>query len=278
MAAVLLALAASASWGVSDFLGGLKTRAAPVLTVLSVSQPAGLVLLGAIVLVRWQAPPHGLPILWAVLAGMGGAIGIGALYQGLAVGSMGIIAPITSTSPLIPLTVGLARGERPGTIQLAGIGVAIVGVALAGWEPAAPGVRRQLSAGAGLALLAAVAFGSSQVALQSAAADDPYWATFILRIASSVLVLVALLRFRPGGSPAGMWLVLVAIGLLDSGATELFAIATTKGLLSVVAVLAALYPVLVAILARVVLHERLTLVQRSGALAAVAGAAAISAG
>jgi drug/metabolite transporter (DMT)-like permease len=278
MAAVLLALAASASWGVSDFLGGLKTRAAPVLTVLSVSQPAGLVLLGAIVLVRWQAPPHGLPILWAVLAGIGGAIGIGALYQGLAVGSMGIVAPITSTSPLIPLTVGLARGERPGSIQLAGIGVAIVGVALAGWEPAAPGVRRQLSAGAGLALLAAVAFGSSQVALQSAAADDPYWATFILRIASSVLVLVALLRFRPGGSPAGMWLVLVAIGLLDSGATELFAIATTKGLLSVVAVLAALYPVLVAILARIVLHERLTRVQRGGALAAVAGAAAISAG
>lgn len=278
MAAVLLALAASASWGVSDFLGGLKTRAAPVLTVLSVSQPAGLVLLGAIVLVRWQSPPHGLPILWAVLAGIGGAVGIGALYQGLAVGSMGIVAPITSTSPLIPLTVGLARGERPSAIQLVGIGVAIVGVAFAGWEPGAPGARRRLSTGAGLALLAAVAFGSSQVALQSAAADDPYWATFILRIASSLLVLAALLRFRPGRGRAGMWIVLIAIGLLDSAATELFAVATTKGLLSVVAVLASLYPVLVAILARVVLHERLTAVQRGGAVAAVAGAAAISAG
>ena len=278
MAAVLLALAASASWGVSDFLGGLKTRAAPVLTVLSVSQPAGLVLLGAIVLVRWQPPPHGLPILWAVLAGIGGAVGIGALYQGLAVGSMGIVAPITSTSPLIPLTVGLARGERPSAIQLVGIGVAIVGVAFAGWEPGAPGARRRLSTGAGLALLAAVAFGSSQVALQSAAADDPYWATFILRIASSLLVLAALLRFRPGRGRAGMWVVLIAIGLLDSAATELFAVATTKGLLSVVAVLASLYPVLVAILARVVLHERLTVVQRGGAVAAVAGAAAISAG
>jgi uncharacterized membrane protein len=75
-----------------------------------------------------------------------------------------------------------------------------------------------------------------------------------------------------------MWLVLIAIGLLDSGATELFAVATTKGLLSVVAVLASLYPVLVAILARIVLHERLTVVQRGGAVAAVAGAAAISAG
>ncbi len=278
MAAVLLALAASASWGVSDFLGGLKSRAVPVLTVLSVSQPAGLVLLGTIVLVRWQPPPHGLPILWAVLAGAGGAIGIGALYQGLAVGSMGIVAPITSTSPLIPLTVGLARGERPSPIQLAGIGVALVGISFAGWEPGAPGARRQVSAGAGLAILAAASFGSSQVALQSAAHDDPYWATFILRIASSLLVLAAVARRRPGRGTSPMWLVLIVIGLLDSGATELFAVATTKGLLSVVAVLAALYPVLVAILARVVLHERLTLVQRGGAVAAVAGAAAIGAG
>src|SRR6185312_10823909 len=221
MAAVLLALAASASWGVSDFLGGLKARAVPVLTVLSVSQPAGLLLLGTIVLVRWQPPPHGWPILWAVLAGLGGAIGIGALYQGLAVGSMGIVAPITSTSPLIPLAVGLSRGERPSTIQLAGIAVALVGVSLAGWEPGTPGMPRQLSAGAGLALLAAAAFGSSQVALQSAAAADPYWATFILRIASSLLILAAVLRRRPDRGPAGMWLVLITIGLLDSGATEL---------------------------------------------------------
>jgi drug/metabolite transporter (DMT)-like permease len=278
VAAVLLALAASASWGVSDFLGGLKTRAVPVLTVLAVSQPAGLLLLGSIVLVRWQPPPHGLPILWAVLAGIGGAIGIGALYQGLAVGSMGIVAPITSTSPLIPLTVGLARGERPSGVQLAGIAVALVGVAFAGWEPGAPGARRQLSAGAGLAILAAASFGSSQVALQSAAHDDPYWATFILRLASSTLVLLAVTQRRPGRGPAGIWAVLIVIGLLDSGATELFAIATTKGLLSVVSVLAALYPVLVAILARAFLHERLTAVQRGGALAAVAGAAAISTG
>jgi drug/metabolite transporter (DMT)-like permease len=278
VAAVLLALAASASWGVSDFLGGLKTRAVPVLTVLAVSQPAGLVLLGTIVLVRWQSPPHGLPILWAVLAGIGGAIGIGALYQGLAVGSMGIVAPITSTSPLIPLTVGLARGERPSSVQLVGIAVALVGVALAGWEPGAPGARRRLSAGAGLAILAAASFGSAQVALKSAASHDPYWATFILRLASSALILLAVTQRRPGRGPSGLWGVLILIGLLDSGATELFAIATTKGLLSVVSVLAALYPVLVAILARAVLHERLTAVQRGGALAAVAGAAVISAG
>jgi len=277
LAAVLLAIAASASWGVSDFLGGLKARSASVLTILAVSQPVGLVLLGAIVAARWHAPPHGWAILWAVLAGFGGAIGIGALYRGLAVGSMGIVAPITSTSPLIPLTVGLARGERPSTVQLAGIGIALVGVAFAGWEPGAEGVRGRASVGAGLALLAAATFGGGQVGLEAAANQDPYWATFILRIASCALVFLVLLRKRPGG-PHGLWPALIAIGLLDSGATELFAVATTKGLFSVVAVLASLYPVLVALLARIVLGERLAVVQRGGALAAIAGATLISAG
>jgi drug/metabolite transporter (DMT)-like permease len=277
LAAVLLALAASASWGVSDFLGGLKTRSVSVLTVLMVSQPAGLVLLGVVVLVRWQPPTGGWWLLWAALAGFGGAIGIGALYRGLAIGAMGIVAPITSTSPLIPLTVGLARGERPSTLQLTGIAVALVGVALAGWEQGGAGIRGRAAVGAGLALLAAASFGSSQVGLEAASNVDPYWATFVLRVASCALVGIVCLRASTA-TPGSIWPTLALLGVLDSFATILFAVATTKGLFSVVAVLAALYPVLVAILARVVLGERLTPVQRGGALAAIAGAAAISAG
>jgi drug/metabolite transporter (DMT)-like permease len=277
MAAVLLALAASASWGVSDFLGGLKTRSLNVLTVLSVSQPTGVVLLACVVLARWTAPPGGWWILWAILAGLGGVIGLGALYRGLAVGSMGVVAPITSTSPLIPLTVGLARGERPSTIQLAGIGLALVGVAFAGWEPGSEGARGRAATGAGLAITAAVFFGSSQVGLEAASNQDPYWATLVLRIAMTAFVVAAVLRARPAG-PGPAWRVLVLVGFLDAFATILFAVATTKGLFSVVAVLAALYPVLVAILARIFLGEQLTRVQRGGAIAAVCGAAAISAG
>jgi drug/metabolite transporter (DMT)-like permease len=277
MAAVLLALAASASWGVSDFLGGLKTRSLNVLTVLAVSQPAGLALLAVVVLGRWTVPGGGLWILWAMLAGVGAAIGIGALYRGLAVGSMGIVAPITATAPLIPLTVALARGERPSTVQLAGIAVALVGVALAGWEPGAEGARGRAATGAGLALTAAVFFGSSQVGLEAAANVDPYWATLLLRIVSSAAVLSLLPWKRPPG-PGTAWSILLVLGLLDSAATIMFAVATTKGLFSVVSVLGSLYPVGVAILARVVLGERLTPLQRGGAVAAVCGAAAISAG
>jgi uncharacterized membrane protein len=277
MAAALLALAASASWGVADFLGGLKTRSVSVLTVLGVSQPAGLVLLGVIVAARWTSPPGGWWVLWATLGGAAGAIGISALYRGLAVGSMGIVAPITSTSQLIPLTVGLARGERPSTVQLAGIGVALVGVVFAGWEPGEPGARGRAAVGTGLALVAAAFFGGSQVGLEAASNEDPYWATLVLRIAMCALVLAAVLRSRPPGH-RNVWPTLALIGILDTVATIFFAVATTKGLLSVVAVLAALYPVVVAILARLLLGERLTRVQRGGALAAVCGAAAISAG
>src|SRR5262245_52023941 len=197
MAAAFLALAASASWGVSDFLGGLKTRSVSVLTVLGVSQPVGLVLLVLVVLVRWNVPPGGWWALWAALAGVAGAIGITALYRGLAVGSMGIVAPISSTAPLIPLTVGLARGERPSTVQLAGIGVALTGVAFAGWEPSEPGVRGRAAVGAGLALIAAAFLGGSQVGLEAASNEDPYWATFVLRLAMCVLILGAVLRSRP---------------------------------------------------------------------------------
>ncbi len=278
MAAVLLALAASASWGISDFLGGLKTHSVHVLTVLSVSQPAGLILLIAVVAARRAEPPGGWWVLWAVLAGLGGAIGIGALYRGLAVGSMGIVAPITSTSPLIPLTVGLARGERPSTLQLLGIGVALVGVACAGWEPGEAGAPGRAATGAGLAVTAAVFFGSSQVGLEAASNEDPYWATLVLRIAPCAAFLALVLWRGSPGPRRSVWPTLALIGVLDTVATIFFAVATTKGLFSVVAVLASLYPVVVAILARLLLGERLTRVQRGGALAAVGGAAAISAG
>src|SRR5262249_27203870 len=129
----------------------------------------------------------------------------------------------------------------------------------------------------GLALLAALSFGSSQVALEAASNQDPYWATFVLRLVSVLAILAAVARVPPP-PPGRAGPSLAGVGLLDCRPTLMVAIATTKGLFSVVAVLGALYPVVVALLARVFLGERLTAVQRGGALAAVAGAAAISAG
>jgi drug/metabolite transporter (DMT)-like permease len=280
MPAVLLALGASVSWGLADFLGGLKSRGIAVLTVLAVSQPAGLVLVAALVAIRADAPPSGRPVLWAVLSGIGGIVGIGMLYRGLAVGAMGVVAPITATAPLIPVAASLAEGERPGELQGIGIALALAGVVVTAWEPGATGRRRGRAAvGAGLAALTAVAFGSAQVGLEAASDVDPYWGALVVRATSCTALAAAILavRHRPATAVSALP-TLALIGMLDMTATVFFAVATTKGLFSVAAVLSSLYPLVVAVLARVVLRERLTPAQRLGAAGAVAGAALISVG
>ncbi len=273
-----LALIASAAWGVSDFVGGLKAKSVPIVALLAVTQPLGLVLLAGVALVGGRHSLGGLGTLYAALAGAAGIVGVGCLYRGLAVGTMGIVAPITATAPLVPVIVGIGRGERPSPIQGAGIALALGGIVLASREPVA-GRTSRIAAGALLGAAAAVLFGCSLLGLQAASAHDPYWGPFALRVSSTVLVLLALAFTRPplaSVRPAMPALVLVAG--LDVTATTLFSVATTKGLISLIAVLASLYPIGIVLLARIVLGERLRPIQQVGAFAALAGAAMISAG
>ncbi len=278
MVAILLALAASASWGVSDFLGGLTSRRLTLATVMGLTTPLGLVAIGVLVAIRWQAPPSISFILWGALTGVLGAAGISSLYRGLTVGRMGVVAPISATAPLIPVTVGLARGERPSALQGIGMGLALVGVVLTGREHDSESGRR-VASGAWFGLIAAGTFGGSLISLDQAANSDPYWATLVIRAASTFAVAAALLVTRsPVRAPRSVWPALTVIAVLDVGGTLFFAVSTTKGLISVVSVLVSLVPVFVAFLARFVLHERLERVQLAGAASAVAGVALISAG
>ena len=133
MAAIALALAASVSWGVGDFLGGTSSRRISALAVLAVSEVAGLAL--ALVVVAASGEPWpGEAALWAVGAGVAGMAGLGALYRGMAVGAIGVVAPVSAASAVIPVGVGLATGDRPSGLQLGGVAVALVGVALASRE------------------------------------------------------------------------------------------------------------------------------------------------
>jgi drug/metabolite transporter (DMT)-like permease len=275
---VLLALGASFCWGCADFLGGSRARRLPVLTVLFTAAPVGLVAMGVVVALRGDAPPPGTFWLWASLSGIGGAIGIAGLYKALAVGRMGVVAPITATAPLIPVVAGLARGERPSTLQYIGIVVAFLGILIAAREVEKSAIHRRVAAGVGYALIAFAGFGFTQLTLDEASNDDPYWATFALRMVFTVALAIVFVVLRPARAPRAVLPSLVLLGLLDVGGTLFFAVATSRGLLSVVAVLGSLYPVVVIALARVVLHERLARIQLVGAAVALAGAALISAG
>ena len=277
MTAVALALGASLAWGLGDFLGGLKSRALHVATVLALSQLAGL----AAVLVWLALSDDGFPgwdaVAWAAGAGVGGAVGLAALYRGLAVGAMGIVAPISAVSAAIPFAVGVAGGERPTALQVAGVVVALAGVALASREPGPAGGGR--AAGVGLALVAAAGFGTFFVLLDRAAGESVPYAVACARGTSVVLSVGAALLLGATLRPAARHLPAVAaVGLCDVGANVLFALASTRGYLSVVSVLTSLYPIVTVALAAVLLHERIARGQRAGVAAALAGAALITVG
>jgi drug/metabolite transporter (DMT)-like permease len=276
---VALALAASLSWGIADFGGGIGTRRVQVVWVLVVSQVAGLVLVGALALVTQPHPPSGRELAWGAFGGVMGAVGLGSFYRALAVGTMGIVGPISATGAIVPLAYGLARGERPSALQALGIVVAVTGVVAASLEPLPEGTGRKLATGVPLALLAALGFGSSILGLNRVSQAGVVWGTLTLRLAVVPIVCLAALLIRP--STAGLRAtlpILVAAGLFDTGANLLYGGSARHGLISVVSVLGSLYPVVIVVLARVVLAERIARPQLAGVAVALAGVALISAG
>jgi drug/metabolite transporter (DMT)-like permease len=274
----MLALLGAASWGVGDFLGGLGARRVHVLTVLFVSQAAGLAGVLVWAAVSRDPLPGAGDALPAAAAGAAGLVGLGALYRGFAVGAMGIVAPISALSPLVPLAVDVARGSPPTSLQWAGICLALVGVVAVSREPShSTGTR--LAAGAGLAVVAALGFGVFIVGIDAAAEASVPWAVVFARAASVSLALAAALATRTAlTSPRHLLPLLLAVGVFDTGANVLVAAATTHGSAGIVAVLSALYPVATIALARLVLGERLSAVRRTGAAIALCGAALVAAG
>jgi drug/metabolite transporter (DMT)-like permease len=279
MGFAVLALLGAASWGVGDFFGGLAARRAHVLTVLVVSQAIGLAGAAVWVLASGDALPGAGDLLPALGAGLCGAIGLAALYRGMAVGAMGIVAPISAASPVVPLLVDLGRGVRPTAFQSIGVAVVLGGIVLLAREPDPAGGRSRVATGVTLAVLAAVGFGLFVVGLDAAADASVPWAIVAVRLASTSLALALALggraTLRP---PARLLPMIVAVGVFDTLANVLVAFATTKGSAGMVAVLSALYPVTTIVLARLVLRERLDGARRVGAGLALGGAAVVAAG
>jgi drug/metabolite transporter (DMT)-like permease len=279
MLAPLLALCASASWGIADFLGGLKSRTVPLLAVMALAQPVGLASIGLVVLVHGEGPPDDTSVFWALPAAALGTAGIAAFYRGMAIGAISLVAPIAGTGATIPIVVGIATGDDVSRLQIGGFALALAGIVLASLESHPERRTARLTAGIGWGFVAAVTFGAYFVPMHEASNVDFLWASLLFRSTSFSLVLAAALLARPQIRRArGHLLAIAAIGLLDTGGNVFFAAAATEGLVSVVSVLASLYPVVTVVLALAVLRERPAPWQGFGAAAALAGVVLISAG
>jgi drug/metabolite transporter (DMT)-like permease len=276
-----LAFGASLSWGSGDFVGGLKSRRLPLLTVLLTSQVAALSVIAATFLIAGAGIGGSAFVIYAAAAGAVQILGLAAYYRALSFGAMGVAAPITATGVLIPLAVGLASGERLSALETLGVLCAVGGVLLVSYQPRhAPGRGSTVAIGVGMALLGGLGFGAFYVLMEEASSrGEIVSAVLVNRIAVfAILATGALvLGIRPSSLSGGDWRDVTLVGVLAVGATLLFATATTKGLLSLVSVLASLYPVVTILLARFVLGERVRRSQQLGAAAALAGVGMITA-
>jgi drug/metabolite transporter (DMT)-like permease len=279
MLAVSLALAASCCWGVGDFLDGLQSRALPIPIVVLVVEGTGLAIVAVVIAVTGEPAPGARDAILGALAGVAGVVGLACFLRALSIGTMSIVAPISATGVALPVVVGVATGDRLSALVAAGIAVAVIGVMLASREQHDDAERAAIGRSSIVfALAAAVGFGSYFALADAAAGGGVWWLLATSRIVPVPLLLVLAWRLRLPRPPRTRALILVGAGAIDCTATGLYALATTKGALSIVAVVGSLYPVVTVILARTFLGERIRPVQQAGVIAALAGVAMIAAG
>jgi len=285
--AAILALLSSLSWGTADFLGGLAARRVGTVRVLAVSYPAGAVVITGAAFVLIPGELSARTWLTGLAAGAGGVVAIGLLYAALTRGQMGVVSPITAVlSGAVPVGVGLFLGETLSL--LAAVGVVAAGVAVvlvsrqAGPHRSTPRNAIVLASASGLAI------GIYLSILGTSPSESGVWVASIGRWVSSVLVAAALLvvlrlgaanrETRPGRSGGAYpWSLALAAGTLDALANAVFQLAAQRGSLAIVAVIGSLYPAATVVLARYLLHERLSRVQLSGVLLALLAAGVLAA-
>jgi drug/metabolite transporter (DMT)-like permease len=276
---IALGLAASVSWGISDFIGGLQTRRFSALSVLLVSQPVGLVLAFGVALAIGGDPLSRADFMLGAAAGGAVVVALAVFYRAMALGSMSVVTTIGALGIVVPVTVGLAGGEQPAGLQALGAAIAIPAVVLVARDPD-PEWRAANRRSVGLAALAALGFGVFLTLIDEVAESDPAWTVAAIRVGGVTLLGIAALYARPRLPDARgrVLAALLAIGVFDVLASLLYAVATTQAILPLVAVAGSMYAAVTVLLARFVLGERLALSQRIAFGFAILGVALIAAG
>lgn len=277
MVTVLLALASSACYGVSNFIGPMLARRDAIVVVLFVSHFAALLGAAAYLAATGGEALTGGPLALAALAGAGNAGGLIGFYKAASLGPIAVAAPIGALGAVIPIVWGLAHGDALTALQAAGMVLALGGGMLAARRPAAPtelypDPRRSIV----WAFAGAVAFGTFLTALPAASEHGRGWALFDARLA-----LVVILVLWAGGGLRALRLqartpLLAVPGLLLLGGTLLYLLAADRGQLSLVSVLSSVAPVFTVGLSVGLLEERPTRAQAVGVAAALAGIALIA--
>jgi uncharacterized membrane protein len=273
------AIASAMFYGLGDFSGGYAASKSRVLPVLVVSQVFGLATAAlALMLTRADLPSRA-DLLWGLAGGVAGAFGIVMLYRGIAGAVVAIVSPTAALlSSVLPLGVGLFLGDRPGIPALAGIGLCVPAIILLSSGTAKGGAdRRRVRSSLLHGLAAGLGFGLFYVALSRPGVNSGFWPLVAARSASiSMALAVMLARREPLTIRKGSIVPAILAGVLDMVANILFVLASSSGMLSIVAIVVSLYPVPTVLMARAVFKERITPASGIGLGLSIAGLVLIS--
>jgi drug/metabolite transporter (DMT)-like permease len=262
-----LSLMSAASWGAADFSGGIAAKKTDVFGIVLVAHSAGLALMLAMAFIVHDPFPSRGAFVWGCLAGLAGAVGLASLYSALAVGKMGIAAPIAAVvTAVLPVVVAFATEGFPHALRLVGFAAGALSI----WLIAMPSQGLERPKGVGLAILAGMGFGGFLVFSKQAGTVAVFWPLVAARITSVIVIAVLILSSRNRHLPTKDTLLYAIIaGVLDSTGNAMFVAASQRGRLDVAAVLSSFYPVSTVILARFILKERLSRMQGAGMLLAL---------
>ena len=272
--AFILAGLSALFYGIADFAGGCAARRSRLLAVLLLSQLLGITVAGLALALLWPGPPRIQDLLWGLLAGLVGSMGLFMLYGGIARSIVAIVSPTSAVvGAILPVLLGVMLGERPTVTALAGCALCLPAVLLLTREPGGgehdgKSVRTALVYGC----LAGLGFGVFFAAISRASPGAGLWPLVAARVGSITASVLALAAARqPLRTERGDLAPTLIAGAADMGANILFLLATRSGLLSLVVIIVSLSPAPTVILARLFLGQRITPVRWAGLALALTG-------
>ena len=280
--APLLALISSLTWGLADFLGGLASRRTRIVRVLPISYLSGAIVVTFFSIFLIPGELNRDSYLYGFFAAFLGVPAIALLYVALSRGPMGIVSPITALmAGFVPVITGLLRGNSVSAVGYFGMALAALSVILVSQEQKSDKAQRITLSTLLICVASGTLIGSYLTVLGLAPSNQGIWTSTIARWFGFLFV-GAFFLFRlkaiskDENSQPFPWTLAIVAGIFDASANGIYQIATQKGVLAIVAVLASLYPAATAVLARYVLHERLRVIQNIGVVLALAAAACLT--
>jgi len=259
-----LGLAAAASWGGSDFVGGLGARRAPALLVVASGHITTFLLLLAVCTGLRLAVPGTHPLVYAAIGGFEGSLALTIFYRALAMGAMGLTAALTGLlTALVPVVFSFFHDGPPSLLTMVGLATGLGAIWLITHTPAKDGPTTPPAALL-LGALAGTGFGAQMILFKMASGGSLLWVMTSARAAGSVAMILVILVWPPKGPWKGFWQTGIAAALLDTVGTLFYIRATALGRLDAAAVVASLYPAGTILLAALLLRERPTRRQVAG--------------